>query len=85
MTIYSRGVRFFIFEKYPQMTSKIFYNLMLEFFVQGNIVLGMIPGGFGKSKLSELEVQTSAAFQELGFVIGVAIVVALLFLLLVEI
>jgi hypothetical protein len=44
----------------------------------------MIPGAFGKSKLSTLEVQTSAAFQELGFVIGVAIVVALLFLLLVR-
>ena len=57
-----------------------------HFFVQGNLALGMmIPGAFGKSKLSTLEVQTSAAFQELGFVIGVAIVVALLFLLLVAI
>jgi hypothetical protein len=37
----------------------------------------------GRSKLSSLEIETSLAFQELGIVIGVAIVVALLFFLLI--
>jgi hypothetical protein len=47
--------------------------------------MGMLPGGLGRSKLSSLEIQTSLAFQELGIVIGVAIVVVILFFLLVSV
>ena len=51
--------------------------------LKGGAGLSLLAGVFAKGRMSTLEAQTSNAFQELGFVIGVAIVVAILFLLLV--
>lgn len=45
--------------------------------------MGMLAGGLGRSKYSSLELQTSLAFQELGIVIGVAILVTFLFFILI--